>query len=459
MPYSREIAGKGGHADFVRNPDVRAFLAECDYLRVPSDAQGAAMAASFLPAPRNTAPVLPEYVVASDASKSDTPINEKLPSTQIGFVKVSHVLIEMDQYADLLDPQTRFVDPFKAAELHRNAAPITFTLPGSNIRFQSSKSVRDGFRRAVYRQMSSDKSQGGSNPLVLTDLLLAVNDDFIRLTKCPACGNACEFVFDPAVRELDCPDCDERIFLTDWLRLHEDISDFGNNTSAVSRFMNAVEHLLFAALINQVFLADPKALAKVAFIMDGPLAVFGQPAKLHARIMALLARVNQRLAKLDLQPLLVIGLQKSGVVMDHASLISRFLPNGVVRVIDDEYRNQYIKCSDGAAANFGSETYWGQDFLFKTEEGRIFNFALPYPFASKDVGGGEVAFSKLKSETGRYGSLIGRACDLIRHFELDLYESAIVPVALAHRHASISIVPGGKVLDIVTKTGLARRRL
>jgi hypothetical protein len=44
---------------------------------------------------------------------------------------------------------------------------------------------------------------------------------------------------------------------------------------------------------------------------------------------------------------------------------------------------------------------------------------------------------------------------LIRHFELDLYDSAIVPVALAHRHASISIVPGGKVLDIITKTGLA----
>ena len=55
-----------------------------------------------------------------------------------------------------------------------------------------------------------------------------------------------------------------------------------------------------------------------------------------------------------------------------------------------------------------------------------------------------------------YGSLVVRACDFIRHFELDLYESAIVPVALAHRHASISIVPGGKVLDIITKAGLSR---
>ena len=38
MPYVRETAGKGGHADFVRNPDVQGFLAQCTYLKPPSDA-------------------------------------------------------------------------------------------------------------------------------------------------------------------------------------------------------------------------------------------------------------------------------------------------------------------------------------------------------------------------------------------------------------------------------------
>ncbi len=66
--------------------------------------------------------------------------------------------------------------------------------------------------------------------------------------------------------------------------------------------------------------------------------------------------------------------------MDHANLIGRFLPDGVLRVIDDEYREKYIKYSDAPSSNFGSEVCWGQDFLFKTEKGRIFNFALPYPF-------------------------------------------------------------------------------
>jgi hypothetical protein len=50
--------------------------------------------------------------------------------------------------------------------------------------------------------------------------------------------------------------------------------------------------------------------------------------------------------------------------------------------------------------------------------------------------------------------MLAKAFSLIRYFEFDLYENAVVPIALAHRHASISLVPGGKVLDLVTRAGL-----
>lgn len=189
-------------------------------------------------------------------------------------------------------------------------------------------------------------------------------------------------------------------------------------------------------------------------MLDGPLALFGEPAKLHPRLQKLIFRVNERLANMGLQPMLVLGLQKNGGVMDHARLLERFLPDGVLRVIDDEYRNQFITGSDSPAANFGNETYYGQDFLFKTERGRIFNFAIPYPFEDKTFGGGGKGFAKAKVDLTHYGSLIQRACDLIRHFEMDLYDSALVPVALAHRHASISLIPGGKVLDLLVRSGL-----
>ena len=429
-------------------------------MKLPSDAEAKEIVSTFLDAPTGQPPKLPNFVIASDASKSDTPINDKLPSTQLGFIKVSHVLIEMDKYAELIDPSSRFVDPFKVADMHRNAQPITYVLPGSNILYRDSSNVCDGFRLAVYDQLSANRREG-ANRMVLTETLLALNDNSIIIKNCPSpeCRESIEQLkFTKSVQKNTCPSCNTTVYATDWLRLHEGISDFGNNASAMTRMMNAVEHLLLAAFILELLqdTSHVQALGKIAFVIDGPLALFGEPAKLHQRIMSLLYKANLKLAELGFEPLLVIGLQKTGVVMDHAQLIERFLPKGkaVLRVIDDEYRNKYITGSATPSANFGNETYYGQDFLFKTERGRIFNFALPYPFENKSVGKSPKQFAQLKADISHYGSLIERACDLIRHFELDLYDNAIVPVALAHRHASISIMPGGRVLDVLARAGI-----
>jgi hypothetical protein len=46
------------------------------------------------------------------------------------------------------------------------------------------------------------------------------------------------------------------------------------------------------------------------------------------------------------------------------------------------------------------------------------------------------------------------ALALIKHFELDLYENSVVPIALAHRYMAISLKPGGRVLDLLTRKAL-----
>ncbi|ECX1695690.1 hypothetical protein AO046_22175, partial [Salmonella enterica subsp. enterica serovar Poona] len=166
-----------------------------------------------------------------------------------------------------------------------------------------------------------------------------------EFSLCPSCGIENNFQF--ITNEVQhCSHCREPVFITDWLRLHEDISDFGNNTSAMTRMMNVIEHLLLVTLIHQVFSVSPKSLSTMAFVIDGPLAIFGQPAKLHSRIMEFLFRINNRLAELNLSPILVIGLQKTGDVMDHANILNKFLPPGVIKLLDDEYRYKYIKGSD-----------------------------------------------------------------------------------------------------------------
>jgi len=453
MPYPREQASKGGHSDFIRNPDVKQFLESCSYLREPSDSEGQAIAALYQPAPIGEPKLLPIEIIASDASKSDAPINDKLPSTQVGFLKVSHVLIEMDKYEGLREPQGHIVNPYKVAEIHRGARPITFTMPGSNIKYRGNDNVKDSFRQSLFDQLKLDRNENRPG-LTLLDVLIEINDGAIEINTCPACKVKDSLVFTTTQTSADCSHCRKTIYATDSLRLHEGISDFGDNASAMTRMMNAVEHLMLAAFILEVFKAMPEKLSEMAFIMDGPLALFGEPAKLSFRLQRLIYNVNEHLRQKGLRQMLVLGLQKTGGLMDHAKLLERFLPNGALRLVDDDYRNRYVVGSESPADNFGNETYYGQDFIFRTERGRVFNFAIPYPFPDKSANGGGKGFANAKADLSRYGSLVQQACDLIRHFEMDLYESAIVPVALAHRHASISIMPGGKVLDILAKTTL-----
>ncbi|KAF0223086.1 MAG: hypothetical protein FD176_2252 [Rhodospirillaceae bacterium] len=447
MPYLGQKASKGGHADLIKNPDVEAFLKDCVYMREPSDSEGAAIASQFLPAPKGSE--LPACVVASDASPYSDPISNRFPSTQVGYVKVSLVAFDMNNFNGLIEAGSSLVDPFKVAAFHRDAQAVSFTLPGSNIRYKGAKTVKDGFRLAVYEQLSHDRTSFGREGITVKDTLLFIHGGKITIKKCPSCGGEGKpFEFDLTHEMIECPICSQIAYVTDCMRIHEQISDYGDNTAAITRFMNAAEHLLMATLIKTLVDSNITQLSSMAFIVDGPLALFGQPAKIHLPLMAFYHNVSSMVLAAGYAPPLLMGLQKEGQVMEHARSLDRFLKSGTYRVIDDDYRGQYISGGPAELDNFGHETYYGQDFILKTESGRIFTVGIPYPFPNKQD---RSAFAKRKSDVSFYEAWLGRAFDLIRHLEFDLYESAVVPIALAHRHASISLVPGGMMLDLLTK--------
>ena len=49
---------------------------------------------------------------------------------------------------------------------------------------------------------------------------------------------------------------------------------------------------------------------------------------------------------------------------------------------------------------------------------------------------------------------IGAYVRLIEDFESDLYEGAVVPIALAQKYTAISLQPGGKILDVLAQTAI-----
>jgi len=150
--------------------------------------------------------------------------------------------------------------------------------------------------------------------------------------------------------------------------------------------------------------------------------------------------------------ILIIGLQKTGQIVEYLDLVDRFIPENRLLAIDDDFRYEYIYSGQDKAGNgFGYETYYGQDFIYKTPSGRSFVFGLPFPFEKKTQL--ELDFDVEKTNLDNFPEM-KRALKLITHFESDLYENAVIPIALAHRYTAISLRPGGQVLDLFTEQSL-----
>ena len=460
MPYDGQTSGKASHSDIVRNPDVQSFLEQCDYQTEPSDDEVEEIASRFSQAPETDDVGLPHRVISVDGSLYESSIDDKLPSTKVGYIKIGMVLFPMDQYEGL--KEGRFIDPYKVAELKDSSEAITFPLPSANITWNEADTVREGFRAAIDQALSDDRTRWvRENPdtSIQTTLFhlasrrsgeLGTGDpNHLKLHKCPSCKEEEIDVYRGG--EQRCPHCEKRVYPSDCLRLWEEVNENQSNRGALMRFMRVMEHLMIIHCVRFMRNISVRDLASTVFFTDGPLAVYGTSAWLHLSIMRYLSEVNADLEERGLPHVLIIGLQKTGRVADHVDLIQRHLSPDTLYAVEDDYRYTYITPSrTPSQTGFGDETYYGQDFIFKTSSGRCFVMAIPYPFASKnDVDN----FHQIKTNPEHYAEL-RRALKVVEHFESSLHRNAVVPIALAHDHTAISLEPGGEVLDLLTRGAL-----
>ena len=462
MPYEGELANKTAHVDILNNPDIKAMLEGCTYLMPPSDEEAQYLADQFVDAPPLETQTLPEFVIAVDGSNYEVSIDDKLPSTKFGFIKVGVILISLKDFGNLT--VNNFVDPFRVAALKKKNTSLSFFIPSANIKWQNHDNVRNSFRALLDQQLYDVRTRfvvdDPHTSLRSTLFLLASlrpgemgtgDDEKLKIHKCPNCEEG-PITVEDAPEQQYCPHCGKEVYPSDCLRLWEEINDFQSNQIAITRLMMILEHILPAHYIRYFLKESPLLLTNIAFFLDGPLAMFGNAAWIHRSLMIFLENAKRKLSRFNAKPILMIGLQKSGQVVDYINYVDRFLPKNKIYCIDDEFRYKFMLGNrDPAAKTFGFETYYGQDFIFKTSSEKTFNFLIPYPFASKDLS--NIDFNEAKTNLDNYENL-PRVIALINHLESDLYKNAVVPIALAHRYTAISFEPGGRVLDLFARKSL-----
>ena len=459
MPYQNELADKTSHIDIVKNPDVEEFLGRCHKIDFPDGERIQSLTSVFKATPLS-AFKKPRNIISIDGSYYEASANEKFPSRKIGFIKVGVVLLKYN-VLDNIENDTVFVDPFKVAKFKENNESYSIVLPSANILYSNCTDVKDSFRNALEDQFDRLRTEKDNPETSLKETLFRLasylddcSENKLKLSKCPSCGEEKDiFVYKDQINK--CPYCNKPLYVTDVLRVWEQVEGMTSSLSAITRTMNVVERLIAIHYIRTIVEKSRNSfvetLENICFFIDGPLAIFGEPAKLHSCIMKYLADINKQMRLHGKSDIMMIGVQKSGAINDFLNLIKDSIQPNTIFCLDDSFRNHYINVDVKQASDtFGKETYFGQDFLYKSSSGKLFVFNVPYPWRTKSA---TTNFSIEKSKIENYPN-IGTYTSILNDFECQMYENSLIPTVLAHKYTAISLVPGSKVLDLLAKSNI-----
>ena len=466
MPYEGERAGYRPLERIVNSPQVRGLLARSKRWQRES---------SNHPAEPRDAPcpdrALPDHVIAFDSSWQETPAGELqkdvYPSARVGYVTFSSVLLKMGELNKI--SKNRPMEPARYRRT-RDESTTPVALPGANLITGDNPSARTSFRSELYEMLAADADKPQTNDgaaaeesLLSTYERLMDARGFNTPTKCPysksdidlpgqeTCGlsggGGAERRIPIPKGESKCP-CHNGlpIWSTDAMRAHErfvDDGDNGNQFGVVAQVLERLELLRYLHVIesNDRLLSNAH---RVAFVIDGQLAVFGGPAWMAKALQTEIQRVNAKAREYTGQDMIIVAVEKTGRFVDHFDLIDKTDAPGVQRFRPRQLMmptNDYITARvapNETDRTYGSATHFGRKLFYKAANG--YRLVLTTAFMNEEQSDLD------RADLSLYPSL-GRICALLDEVTSSQSPNSLMPIRLAHHAAAIPIHPSVSVLQ------------
>jgi hypothetical protein len=451
LPYqaisgSFEVASRLGHSTAA----VRA-IADRATFHVPAEALNDVDWLKSRIRPRSDFPV-PEgaarlaAALAVDGSHVVERVRDGLPSVMYGFAQAAAAFVDLA----VMESQRgeRFVDPI-AIERAVNTALVSLDLPVAGAYTRPGIGIATSWREAIDRLFRTKRVEVNRIDQTLLDLLLLLHGEPGAPSpsvpvNCPHDGCARQDVLVP-VAGLNCPSCGGWLFPTDTLRIHEEATEEGTNEASLGRLMSAVELLVLVGLATLLWEQSRNDLLQTTlFIVDGPLAMYGPPAKLRGRALTYFQAMTATTH--GVAPF-ICGLEKSGAMVDYARQLAR---HDVVKpgelIICDQRVIETVTNSPNAIS-YGKETYWGRKFIYRALDGRVV-----VPTVMPAIG---QAYDSSGGQPGPEGyPTLPAILDVIDRTGSSMYRDGVIPVAAAHGRAAFPIGVGTDVLRLVAKQKL-----
>jgi hypothetical protein len=438
MPYEGEFASYKPLRRIAEADRVRDLLKKS---RTITPTQGLS---ALVPLPPPAVDVrLPDYAFAIDGSHAEVDIRNGYPGAKVGYVTVASVLLDLKRIDEL--DQNRPVDPreFRKTE---EASTLDAAMPGCNVVTRTHTSAVESFREAFYENFLDVviDSQDGVSLLDTYEYLLSQRTS--DPAACPYKERAgCGRSFPVPAGSTSCP-CSNAfpIYSTDALRVHERFHDSSTNGEAFGEVMQVWERVLLIHLLRWFERHNLlEKIAKIAFILDGPLAMFGHPAWLSPIIKRELKRLNAVVRTNTGTDIVIIGIEKSGSFVTHFDEVDQtqtgepFFPPSSYALLTDQYIKERVIFSVSDKP-YGQDTYFGRKCFYKAKSGARIVGTIPMLDADQD--------DTTTNSVVKYLSF-STVCAVLDKLVSSRFPNSVGPVITAHSHAAIPLVLGTKVLE------------
>lgn len=383
----------------------------------------------------------PRRVIAIDGSHLMHRVNNGFPGAEAGLLMTSVVAIKLEQLSRLdanAIPRPSF---FREIE---KVHTLEAAMPGIGVvrKDVSHDTPINFFRQKTYDTLSNAIADHHET---LLETMRSVCVDLQSRITCPAVD--CEEKYERNTEEYPCH-CErrEKMFETDLLRLHEYFDGIRTGGEALGRLRSVLEILILLNILRFFVEKHPAYLDTCAFVLDGPLAIFGTPASILRPIREELKRLNDKARQANGADIVVFGIEKTGRFREHWEQLdwqegigpsSRF-PEQTAIALDDEYIKSNIVPADKEGKPFGQDTHFGRSVLYKTNKGGhvVIHTAMLNESAED-----------FKNNSSECYPRLGDILDVMDHLATYIYDGGFLPLIRAHAHAAIPLKRGTDIIQ------------
>jgi len=462
MGYLKEKASKFGHQQIIKDPKVKDYLKKCFVPNVDNISQSDfSEFSNDFENIKDKFDTNIEKIVVVDGGFQVVEIDDNFPSAQIAYYSVG--LLSFDrQLVKNLETQLT-IDPDDIGKL-KNLHRYNFVLPVKIVKFKS-KTFETTIRETIYEIFKTNELWEESLIDTVKWLIFEEYKDGkgIAEISCtnPYCNNRVKFTKksqnykDNINDTIKCSKCNTVHYITDFFELHTVVDDFNGASAIVSYVMSAFEVNLVLTLYRIAYENDKREiLSKLLFIKDGSLALFSRLDDfLFKKIRPFIKKLYEDSSKDKKSYVNWIGLDKSGMFVEHLQNIEKFLDNDTLLLPNTNYMRKYITGDTDSV--FGYKTYFGIKMLFKKDDSLSFVVDFLLPYVNKK-GEPDDYLNYIKkpniNDFLNLKSVIGILCDL----RCDLYNKSFIPVTLVNKMVSLSDVPSNKLLSIFSNDEIKR---